>query len=387
VPRRRVAVCPDVPEFDGWLTAFEIVDLARSFTASGHDAAAVLGALRIAGLADSASGRAGGFSRGMTQRLGLACALVGDPALLILDEPASALDPAGRAEVLALVARLRGRCTVIFSSHILADVQRVADHVGILRAGRMLHQGPVRDLIDTYLQPRWLLRVAGDVAPALAAIRAQPWATRTEHTGAGELRIDAVSLDAGERGIPAALASCGARQVSCEPLAAERLAAGEAADDPFTTRDRPRGGLPVLRPARAGHRQVPARNRQPRPVRRADHRRPPHCKRRHRQLHQPGQPDRPGRGRRDRCGRLHLRRPPRAVHLPAHSRRQHMAAHRPPLRGQRRRRGRRLHPGNAGRLVRDSAAPWLTARRGHAAGLLWSRASGSASASRESSSR
>ena len=221
VPRRQVAVCPDVPEFDGWLTAFEIVDLARSFTASGHDAAAVLGALRTAGLADSASRRAGGFSRGMTQRLGLACALVGDPALLILDEPTSALDPAGRAEVLALVARLRGRCTVIFSSHILADVQRVADHVGILRAGRMLYQGPVRDLIDTYLQPRWLLRVAGDVTPALAAIRAQPWATRTEHTGAGELRIEAVSLDAGERGIPAALASCGARQVSCEPLAAD----------------------------------------------------------------------------------------------------------------------------------------------------------------------
>lgn len=221
VPRRRVAVCPDVPEFDGWLTAFEVVDLARSLTASGHDAAAVLGALRAAGLADSASRRVGGFSRGMTQRLGLACALAGDPALLILDEPTSALDPAGRAEVLALAARLRGRCTVIFSSHILADVQRVADHVGILRSGRMLYQGPTRDLIDTYLQPRWLLRVAGDVGPALAAIRAQPWAIRADHTGAGELRVDAVSLDAGERGIPAALASCGARQVSCEPLAAD----------------------------------------------------------------------------------------------------------------------------------------------------------------------
>jgi ABC-2 type transport system ATP-binding protein len=221
VPRRHVAVCPDVPEFDGWLTAFEAVDLARSFIAPGHDAAAVLGALQAAGLAGSASRRVGGFSRGMTQRLGLACALVGDPALLILDEPTSALDPAGRAEVLSLVARARGRRTVIFSSHILADVQRVADHVGILRAGRLLYQGPTRELIDTYLQPRWLLRVAGDATPALAAIQAQPWVTRAEHAGAGELRIDAVSLDAGERGIPAALASCGARLVSCEPLAAD----------------------------------------------------------------------------------------------------------------------------------------------------------------------
>jgi ABC-2 type transport system ATP-binding protein len=221
VPRRLVAVCPDVPQFDGFLTAFEVVDLARSFVAPDQDAGPVLAALRAAGIADSVDKRVSGFSRGMTQRLGLACALVGDPQLLILDEPTSALDPAGRAEVLSLASRLRGRCTVIFSSHILADVQRVADHVGILRAGRMLYQGPTRQLIDTYLRPRWLLRVAGDAAAALAAIRAQPWVTKAEHTGAGELRVDAVSLDAGERGIPAALASCGARQVSCEPLAAD----------------------------------------------------------------------------------------------------------------------------------------------------------------------
>jgi len=221
VPRRQVAVCPDVPEFDGWLTAFEVVDLARSFVAPERNGADVLTALRVAGLSDSARRRVGGFSRGMTQRLGLACALVGDPKLLILDEPTSALDPAGRAEVLSLVAGLRGRCTVIFSSHILADVQRVADQVGILRTGRLLYQGATQELIDTYLRPRWLLRVAGTIGPVLAAIQSQPWATHVEQVGADELHIDAVSLDAGERGIPAALAAVGARQVSCEPLAAD----------------------------------------------------------------------------------------------------------------------------------------------------------------------
>ena len=106
----------------------------------------------------------------MVQRLGLACALVSDPELLILDEPTSALDPVGRADILDLVAGLRGQRTVIFSSHILADVQRVADSVGILRDGRLVYQGTARDLIDTYLSPRWLIRLAGTPSASLP-----PW--------------------------------------------------------------------------------------------------------------------------------------------------------------------------------------------------------------------
>ena len=153
--RLQVAVCPDVPEFDGWLTAWEVVDLTRSLAAPTADSQAVQAAISTVGLAGSADRRVGGFSRGMIQRLALACALVGDPELLILDEPTSALDPAGRAELLDLVAGMRGRRTVIFSSHILADVQRVADEVGILRDGRLEYQGPTQDLIGTYLTPSW----------------------------------------------------------------------------------------------------------------------------------------------------------------------------------------------------------------------------------------
>jgi ABC-2 type transport system ATP-binding protein len=219
--RHRIAVCPDVPEFDGWLTAAEVVDLARSLVAPAAGTQAVAAALVTAGLADSAGRRVGGFSRGMVQRLGLACALVGEPELLILDEPTAALDPAGRAEMLSLVAGMRGRRTVIFSSHILADVQRIADQVGILRDGRLLYQGATKDLIDTYLEPSWLVRVAGDLRPVAAAMTGQPWATRVEPVGADTLRVDAASIEAGERGIPAAIAACGARQVSCEPVAAD----------------------------------------------------------------------------------------------------------------------------------------------------------------------
>jgi ABC-2 type transport system ATP-binding protein len=232
INRRQIAVCPDVPEFDGWLTAREVVDLARALVAPAADGTAVADALATAGLADSMDRQAGGFSRGMVQRLGLACALVGDPALLILDEPTSALDPAGRADMIAAVAAMRGARTVIFSSHILSDVQRIADQVGILRDGRLLYQGGMQDLIDTYLSPSWLVRIAGDAEPVVAAATAQPWAVNVEPAGSGAIRIDAVSIEAGERGIPAVIAACGARQVSCEPVDADLESAFLALSEP-----------------------------------------------------------------------------------------------------------------------------------------------------------
>ncbi|MEA2057559.1 MAG: ABC transporter ATP-binding protein, partial [Actinomycetota bacterium] len=100
-----------------------------------------------AGLSDVAGRRVGGFSRGMLQRLGLAASVIGEPDLLLLDEPAAALDPAGRREVLDLIARLRGQATVVFSSHILDDVQEVCDEVGILRRGELVYQGALDGLL------------------------------------------------------------------------------------------------------------------------------------------------------------------------------------------------------------------------------------------------
>jgi ABC-2 type transport system ATP-binding protein len=157
----------------------------------------------------------------MVQRLGLACALVTEPELLILDEPTSALDPAGRAEMLTLVASMRGSKTVIFSSHILDDVQRIADQVGIMRGGRLLYQGSTSDLIEQHLRPSWLVKIAGDAARVAEAIREQPWAAKVEPVGGGLIRVDADSIESGERGLPAVIAACGARQVSCEPVAAD----------------------------------------------------------------------------------------------------------------------------------------------------------------------
>ncbi|NLG28768.1 MAG: ABC transporter ATP-binding protein [Chloroflexi bacterium] len=89
-------------------------------------------------LAGVASRRIGGFSGGMRQRLGIAQALVGEPRVLLLDEPTSGLDPAGRYELLDTLDKMRGAVTVFLSSHIVADVERICDLIGVIHAGKLL---------------------------------------------------------------------------------------------------------------------------------------------------------------------------------------------------------------------------------------------------------
>jgi ABC-2 type transport system ATP-binding protein len=220
VVRARVAVLPDTPQFEPWLTAREVVDLARYLTAPGLPQARVGEVLAEAGLADSADRRVGGFSRGMLQRLGLAATVIGEPELLLLDEPCSALDPAGRREVLDLVKRLGARATVLFSSHILADVQQVSDTVGVLRQGRLLYQGTLSELLVGHAVPAYHVRLHGDAAPVAAALRAEPWVTAVEEDGT-DLRVRVRSLGEAERELAGALARTGAAVVSLGPEAAD----------------------------------------------------------------------------------------------------------------------------------------------------------------------
>ena len=85
----------------------------------------------------------------------------------------------------------------------------------------MLYQGPTRSLIDDHLQPRWLVRVAGDPGLLRAELGVLPWVTRVDPVGPDALRVEAMSVEAGERGIPVALADCHQRLISCEPVAAD----------------------------------------------------------------------------------------------------------------------------------------------------------------------
>lgn len=212
-----VAVLSDTPQFEKWLTGREVVALSLELASPGADAARVDKVLAETGLTEAAGRRVGGYSRGMLQRLGIAATLVSRPRLLLLDEPASALDPQGRREVLDLITRLRGTATVLFSSHILADVQEVCDTVGILRGGRLLFQGPLHELLVGSAVPRYEIRLRGDTAPAIAALRRAPWVTLVREFDAGEIVVEVRSIRDAEAGLPRALAEAGASVVSLRP--------------------------------------------------------------------------------------------------------------------------------------------------------------------------
>jgi ABC-2 type transport system ATP-binding protein len=154
--RAFMGVLPEEPTFYAWMTAREYL---RDFVGplyglgikeSSRQAQIVLEAL---GLVRAGDRRIGGFSRGMRQRLGLAQALVHKPKVLLLDEPVSALDPGGRKDVLDAIAALKSETTILLSTHILADVERICDTIGIVRAGRMVIEAPREELLLRYAIP------------------------------------------------------------------------------------------------------------------------------------------------------------------------------------------------------------------------------------------
>ena len=184
ITSKRVSVLPDTPKFEPWLTARETVELSGALGPRPLEPGAVDHILERTGLDDAADRRVNAFSRGMLQRLGIAAAVVSGPDLLLLDEPAAALDPLGRREVLDLVTDLRGEATVIFSSHILDDVQEVCDEIAILNRGSLVYQGTLDALVrDVAHGSIYTLTVRGDTRRVLDALEACAWITQVTTVG------------------------------------------------------------------------------------------------------------------------------------------------------------------------------------------------------------
>ena len=209
--RARIGFLPDVPGFYPWMTAREYLEFAgRLFELDEATLDARASALlQMAGLA-SVTTRVGGFSRGMKQRLGIAQALINAPSLLMLDEPTSALDPIGRREVLEMVASLRGRTTVFFSTHILADVERVCDTVAILERGRVVVSAAIDELTARAAANRLIVELEGETGAVVVAdaLGECSWLKSIEREGR-TLRLAVSDLPTAQREIPVAIAGAG----------------------------------------------------------------------------------------------------------------------------------------------------------------------------------
>ena len=179
--RRTFGYLPQEPAFYKWMTPVEFLDyVGRLFGMTGAARKQRSDEmLALVGLDEARKRRIGGFSGGMKQRLGIAQALLHQPPVLFLDEPTSALDPAGRYEVLALIQQLRGQVTVFLSSHILADVERVCDTIGIINEGKLRLVADRDELLAQYATNVIALEVARDSLPRVngfvGQLDAQPW--------------------------------------------------------------------------------------------------------------------------------------------------------------------------------------------------------------------
>ncbi len=185
--RAMVGYLPQDPAFYNWMTPTSYLDYAaKLFSMDGAVRKRRIGELlALTGLEEAAKRRIGGFSGGMKQRLGIAQALIHRPDVLLLDEPTSALDPAGRHETLALIDQLRGDTTIFFSSHILADVERVCDTVAIIHEGDLLLTADRDELLAQYAQNIVVLEATADSTPSLPAfveeVAGLGWITAVSH--------------------------------------------------------------------------------------------------------------------------------------------------------------------------------------------------------------
>jgi ABC-2 type transport system ATP-binding protein len=190
----RIGALDQDPRYYGWMTGREL--LAFVGRLHGLDGSALRSrvdeVLETIGLVDAANRRIGGYSGGMRQRLGIGQAMLPRPSVLFLDEPVSSLDPAGRRDVLELIGRLRGTCTVFMSTHILNDVERVCDRVGILNNGRLIAEAPMDELLASHARP--ILELDPEpgqdaaIAALVATLRAQSW-TRDVRVESGLVRV------------------------------------------------------------------------------------------------------------------------------------------------------------------------------------------------------
>ncbi|MBM7614287.1 ABC transporter ATP-binding protein [Alkaliphilus hydrothermalis] len=173
-----IGYLPEDPKFYTYMTGAEYLKLIGEISGFSKSNIATRSAelLELVGLKKDAKRKVGGYSRGMRQRLGFAVALFNKPQILLLDEPASALDPEGRKEMLDLIQQFKNEGgTVFLSSHILSDLERIADRIGILNKGSMVLEGSLEEIKGEYLLPIYDIEFENPIGALPKRLLAEAW--------------------------------------------------------------------------------------------------------------------------------------------------------------------------------------------------------------------
>lgn len=163
---QHIGFLPQYPQFYPWLSALEYVEMVGKL--SGVSAREIREkskkTLQYVGLGEALHKKTATFSGGMKQRLGIAQAIIHEPKLLLLDEPVSALDPIGRQDVMQLLKELQQQTTILYSTHILHDAERMTDQLLFMKKGQLVEHGSLHEIQEKYAEPKYRLQFATPAA-------------------------------------------------------------------------------------------------------------------------------------------------------------------------------------------------------------------------------
>ena len=212
--KAKTGLLPDVPSFYAWMSGREFLHMVGELHELPRNEIRKRTAelLEMVELTKASGRRIGGYSRGMRQRLGIAQALINQPRVLFMDEPTSALDPIGRREVLELISRLRESSTIFMSTHILSDVERICDMVGVVNVGRLVTVSSINELRRKYARSHFEVEFMEDSSMFVESLKKIDWLTNPKmiyEGGTPVLNVGALDIERARQELPRLISDSG----------------------------------------------------------------------------------------------------------------------------------------------------------------------------------
>lgn len=182
---KKVGYLPEAPSMYSWMSGFEYLNFVADLLALDKSSKKrkIKELLETVDLTESQHKRISTYSNGMKQRLGIAQSLINDPDVIILDEPVSALDPIGRKSVLNVIEKLKKNRTILLSTHILSDVDKICDDIVIINKGKLVVSAPLTELKAEYASPILEIEFTKDPHGILGKIKKEKWVKKVEQDG------------------------------------------------------------------------------------------------------------------------------------------------------------------------------------------------------------